>query len=148
MVINRVIFPQANSINKIIDMIINFNDEQLVDKEYFVKYFCVVPRQFYYYFDALIFLGILDEYGKISLLGKKLREFDDPDGEICHVLRNAIVNKPVFKQVYDYYQKNQRFPSKEYISEIINKYYKLSISTSQRRTSTVKKWIKWVNDII
>lgn len=148
MAINRVIFPQANSINKIIDMIINFNDEQLVDKEYFVKYFRIVPRQYYYYFDALTFLGILDEYEKITPLGKKLREFDNPDGEICHVLRNTIVNKPVFKQVYNYYRDNQCFPSKDYISNLIKEYYKLSISTSERRTGTVKKWIKWANDII
>jgi len=148
MAINRIIFPQADSINKIIDMIINFDNEQLVDREYFVRYFDVVPRQYYYYFDALVFLGILDIKGKISPLGIKLREFDDSNDEICHILRNAIVNKPVFKQVYEYFQEYKKFPENKYISELITEYYKLSASTSDRRTTTVKKWIKWANDVI
>jgi len=148
MAINRIIFPQADSINKIIDMILNFSNDELVDREYFVKYFNVVPRQYYYYFDALVFLGVLEVNGKITSLGNVLRKFDNPNGEICHVLRNAIVNKPVFKQVYEYFRENNKFPDKKYISELITRYYKLSVSTSERRTTTVKKWVKWSLDVI
>ena len=148
MVAKKVIFPQANSINKIIIMIINFEESDLSDAKFITSYFKFSSRQGKYYVDALRFIGIIDEYGSLTKLGIKLRSFNSKDYELCRVLRNAILNRPVFKEVYEYLNSNNKFPSKDFIASAIIKYFKLSSSTANRRTSTVTKWINWAQDII
>jgi hypothetical protein len=128
-------------------MLLKFDNTQFLDKNYFSKFFNVSPRQASYYLDALIFIGIIDYEQQLTYLGKVIRESRHNEEEACHYLRNAILNKAVFKQVYECYMNENVFPSEDYISKMIVDYYALADSTAKRRSSTVKKWIEWAINV-
>ncbi len=142
-----MIFPQANSMDKIIEMIINFDEVYLNDTKYTSEYFNFTRRQGSYYVDSLNFIGILGEKDKISDFGKKLREYKDYKDDFLMVLRNRIINRPVFKETFQYIRKNGSMPNKDFIVKLIIDFYSLSKSTAKRRTETVINWIQWAISI-
>lgn len=144
---SRVIFPQANSMNKIIEMIINFDEVYLNDTKYTSEYFNFSRRQGSYYVDSLNFIGILEQTNKLSDFGKKLREYKDYNDDFLIVLRNRIINRPVFKEAFQYIKKNGNMPDKDFIVNLIIDFYSLSKSTAKRRTETVINWIQWAMSI-
>ncbi len=144
----KIVFPQADSINKIIRIISSLDPKMISNKEYIMSNFGIVYRQAQYYIDAIRFLGIIDNENNITDVGVFVMESKVKNIEICHILRNLIVNKPVFKDVYEYVKKHHSLPDKKHIASLIMNYFGLSYVTSMRRTSTVISWINWAIDII
>lgn len=137
-------FPQADSIDKILYIIKQFDEDELKEKEYLAKSVDIAPRQVDYYLDALIFLDIVDEEYNYTETAVAIISADTEQKKLH--LRNLIINRPVFKSVYKSIMHKKAFPDRKTIAYLIQQYFDLNDMTAERRSSTVVKWIKWIKD--
>lgn len=149
---NFVPFPQANDLDKIIDLIVSFNDE-LSTKEGIAEYFEFDERQGDYYANAAIYLDFLgrgEARGRFTLtpLGQELQR--------CKTrrCRNTLLLTQLFKRpTYRYSiellnnaQFNVDSVAIDDISDLIQQFdIRYNEVTRYRRASTVKSWLKWIH---
>ena len=147
----RVPFPQANDLDKILDIVVSF-DENRKTSEQISKHLKFHGRQGDYYANAAVYLGLLardqDSVGSFVLtgLGKEIKRCQI---RICRtrILFVQLLKKPVFRSTlillrdYDY---DVSKISKDAIALIImENYIGYSLTTSKRRASTVINWMNW-----
>jgi len=150
--IHSDIFPQADRMEKIIDLLNLLDSNEHTTKEEITNYFEFDPRQTDYYLNAAAFIGMvqivkrkgfgLSENGK-GTMKKQMRDRN------LDIIR-AILQDEVYYQSFDYLLKNNALPDKEYIAELIRKYYppkKNGDQTPGRRSQTVISWINWIIDL-
>ncbi len=144
-------FPQANDLDKIIDLVISFNGE-LSSKEAIADYFEFDERQGDYYANAAIYLGFLnrgDSKGDFTLtsLGQELKRCRT---RRCRntLLLSQLFMRPTFRYSIKLLHEshlNVDSISIEDIAEIIHRFdVRYNEVTRNRRASTVKSWLRWV----
>jgi len=144
-------FPQANDLDKIIDLVISFNEE-LSSKEAIAEYFEFDERQGDYYANAAIYLGFLnrgDSRGDFTLtsLGQELQRCRT---RRCRntLLLSQLFMRPTFRYSIKLLHEshlNVDSISIEDIAEIIHRFdVRYNKVTRNRRASTVKSWLRWV----
>lgn len=139
---NKVPFPQANDLTKIVALI-RADQNILLDNDCLIEILQVTQRQINYYLSACSFLGILDKKRKFTDLGISLKA-KGQEGLIV-ALSQLIVSKPVFGEVFFSKFFDNESLSNEEISELITLNYGIeSTEVADRRASTVKKWIDWI----
>lgn len=134
---NDVTFPQANSIYimiKILDTL-TYNTKEVILKN--INY-DITPRQIDYYHSALEYLKLLTN-NKATDLGTFIMGL--PIESIYTSFVKLILEDPIFYNYYLYKDINQTI-------NLLIENYNYSLSTSTRRSSTVKKWIEWCEIII
>lgn len=141
----EVPFPQANSMERILNLCERLDFRNLEQSEISEAYE-FVGRQAHYYSAAAEYLGlvkkegdgrvILDTYG-IDYLSKN---YHDARLFICERL---FEHKP-FNEVFRLIIRNGEIPDKETVAAIIESNTKYSGSTPLRRASTVISWMRWV----
>ena len=140
---NNIPFPQANDLNKVI-AILRIKDEQLLsDNLYLENLLSVTQRQVNYYLAACAFLGLIDKKRKFTALGIDLncKGYDSFILSLC----SLIVSKPVFGEVFFSRLFNDELMPIDEISQMISIAYKIdNLEVTNRRASTVKKWIDWI----
>lgn len=147
-------YPQANDLDKIIDLVIN-NKQGLVDKITISDFFDFDERQGDYYANAAIYLGLLSRKpGNSEFILTK-------EGQYISTLKNRnkrnyfllqqMLNRPTFNEViqsvYNNHNKIDALNS-DSIAQIIQKHINISATTAKRRASTVMNWIRWINSNI
>lgn len=145
-------YPQANDLDKVIDIVINLDDETLDTKESISRFFDFDERQGDYYANAAIYLGLLKHDGgkprkfELTPLGRKLRRCNNRNQRNLLLLKQ-ILAKPTFNILFqdlirlDY---NLDRLSNSHIVELIDANTTVSRSTLGRRASTVKRWFQWI----
>ena len=140
---NEIPFPQANDLGKILILIENIkycNSTELKKRMILSQ-----SRQLDYYKSASLFLGFLKKNRnsyELTKSGKKILRANDNykiTVFIVELLKTPLIKSLVFNL------------KEEKISILLNKFQsfkKLSPSTKNRRTSTIKSWIKWLNNNI
>lgn len=149
-------FPQANDIDKVIDIIINWS-QGLTTKEAITKFFEFDIRQADYYANAAIYLGLLDrsdERGQFILTseGKRLAQFSSR-GLRNEYLFRQMIRKPVFHEIFSYLVSvgcHIEEIKPNIIAEIIQKHTlkDCNDTTAKRRSSTVRKWLHWMKESV
>jgi len=145
-------FPQANDLDKIIDLVVSFNDE-LNAKEAIADYFEFDDRQGDYYANAGIYLGFLarkSARGKFSLtsLGYELKRCRT---RRCRsgLLLSQLFKRPTFRHSIGLLRQRQFNLDAVTVEEIAGFVQRFDSRynevTRLRRASTVKSWLKWVN---
>lgn len=145
-------FPQANDLDKIIDLIISYSDE-LNTKDSITDYFEFDERQADYYANAAIYLDFLDRgesrgHFILTPLGQELQR--------CRTrrCRNALLLSQLFKRPTYRHSigllKNSQFIvdsiAIDDIAGLIQRFDpRYNEVTRHRRASTVKSWLKWIN---
>jgi len=139
------IFPQANNMESLISLI-GVSEERLSDFESVKTILGVTTdRQVSYYISALKYLGIIDTNKKYTKIGI----------DLCHKqgfvfrsgLANIIISKWPFNEIYEYeVQKGHTMSQTEISNKIRENKPKMSIATADRRASTVRSWLTWVED--
>ena len=140
-------FPQANNIESLIALI-GVSEDNLRDFSYVRNKINVsTDRQVSYYISALKFLGIIDEHKKYTDIGKDLC---NKQGYVFRVgLANLIISKWPFKDIFETEVGKGRIMSQSDISNIIRvNNSKMSVATADRRASTVRAWLNWVEDTL
>ena len=140
---NEIPFPQANDLGKILILIENIkycNSTELKKRMILSQ-----NRQLDYYKSASLFLGFLKKNRnshELTTSGKKILRANDNykiTVFIVELLKTPLIKALVFNL------------KEEKISKLLNKFQsfkKLSPSTKNRRVSTIKSWIKWLNNNI
>lgn len=134
---NNIPFPQADDLGKIFKLIISFkaySRERLKDDLELNS-----NRQIDYYYNASIWLGFLISKDKLSDLGEEVfssnRNFQK-EIFILRLLKNKLIKQIVFN--YD----NKEI---ETILNQFDEFSSLSRVTKDRRITTIRSWVKWLN---
>lgn len=139
-------FPQANDFEKIL-LLLNVHDQSLFnDKEYLKKYLDLgTERQISYYLSAFQFLGLIDDEKKFTSYALDMRNhsYDIKVLTLCRL----IISLPVFGEVFfEKYLFNVDFTTDQ-IAQLIGIIYDIeNYEVCKRRTSTVIRWLKWIED--
>jgi len=137
-------FPQANDLDKILILIVEFNYRTKNELMKILNLSSV--RQMSYYYNACIYLGFMVKKRRryeLSNLGnlissekKKYRKLR----LILQLLKNQMI--------LESYSLIREKTNDEKLLEILKKYNSfesLSESTKLRRLSTIRTWIEWIN---
>lgn len=149
-------YPQANDLDKVIDIVTSFEEHTLNTKELISLYFDFDERQGDYYANAAIYLGFLkrdDDRGnkfELTPLGETLRHYNNRNQRNLLLLKQILVMPTFNTLVHDLIQLdcNLERLSIAHIAEVIDANTALSGDTLGRRASTVKRWLQWICDNI
>ncbi|WP_319578897.1 type II restriction enzyme [uncultured Methanospirillum sp.] len=152
----HVPFPQANDLDKVIDIIVNWS-QGLTSKEAIAHFFEFDVRQADYYANAAVYIGLLtrsSEQGQFVLTseGSRLAQYMSR-GLRNEFLFRQMIRKPIFYDVFsvlDTVGLNVDLVSAETIAAIIQKHTikDCNDTTAKRRASTVKKWLYWMKGAV
>lgn len=147
-------FPQANSIQRMLDSLSIIQKEVKVTSKKLAKELGVEPRQGSYYGDACTYLRLTtkNKYGSSISYGLS------PEGEILLNLQYKervlkliclIAQHEVFNHFLKRYLDSHRCPTKEEIVDWLahNTLKENELSTVRRRSSTVLSWINWIVEL-
>ena len=140
---NETPFPQANNLSKILTLIENLkycNSTELKKRMELTR-----TRQLDYYKSASVFLGFIkktENRHELTASGMKILRANDNykiTVFIVELLKTPLIKSLIFNL------KEEKF------TKLLNKFQSfktLSPSTKKRRISTIKSWIKWLNNNI
>ncbi|QIK70265.1 hypothetical protein G7062_08165 [Erysipelothrix sp. HDW6C] len=142
-------FPQANSFNTIISIILGV--EEFTNAIKIAEFLEYDIRQGQYYLKALVFLGVLEKKERAQYtftdLGRKLRSSQGTDFK--KILVSKVLNLNVFNQAYEYLHEFEKLPTEAFVIDLLRIYQpKLGGSTPKRRYSTVIAWITWLDGVV
>jgi hypothetical protein len=144
-------YPQANDIDKIIDLVIN-SSKGLTNKIAIADFFDFDERQGDYYANAAIYLGLLkrkDDSSEFELTRTGMYLYTSLNrNKRNYLLLQQMLKKPTFNEIISIYYYNGDSVNIDNVAQIIQKYVNINKTTARRRASTVIQWIKWINDNI
>ena len=145
----QITFPQADSFNRIVDLLSILFEQELTHEEVTIQYE-FDPRQTDYYITACSYLGLVDraningERGcKLSAEARNIMALNFKQKNMA--LIKKIFERPIFHKAFGYIIKYNKIPNKLEICNIM-KLSNLSINqtTIGRRSSTVRSWLDWI----
>lgn len=147
-------FPQANDLDKVIDLIMN-TQMGITNRGAIAELFDFEDRQGDYYANAAVYLGLLKRTANFSefLLtneGKSILNSEKRNQRNI-ILLQQILKKPTFNEIIRTAYDNSRIIENintDLVVNIIQKHVNINDTTARRRSSTVLRWIKWINDNI
>ncbi len=146
----KVAFPQADSFERILDLLSVLYEKPLMKDEITLKYE-FDSRQTDYYITACEYLGFVekgynDEGERIYSLSERGKAMMGMQHRAKYIeIIRSILKNPVFYQVFGAYILSCKMPTKEEICSIMAKSsLHISDSTIERRASTVRSWIDWI----
>lgn len=161
----EVPFPQADSFERIINLceIIDRTKDKTISKEKlssnydFTEKASFELRQVDYYTNAAIYLGFVSKnrgvnnfiYYSLTNRGRALFKFHISERQIKFI--EAILEHAVFNKALNLYLREANKPSRANIVTIMKEahLYKVgSMSTFERRASTVMSWLDWIISLI
>lgn len=145
----RAPFPQADDFDKIIQILNIPSESQLSDNSFLVFYLSDIntERQANYYISACMYLGLVDSNRKFTTKGQIIREMNLPEKKLECV--NIILSHRTFLEVYTKQLFYKKELSNDEIAELIKKEYpNYTEGIYNRRASTVKGWVSWINDTL
>ena len=142
---NKLPFPQANDFNKILKIIEIDDEDKLMDTSFLMDYLELgSQRQISYYVSAAEFLGIIDRDRKFTDFGDELRSsiYESRVLKLCQ----RIISLPVFGEIFFMQYLYKEAVDTNYISQMISDIYGIdNVEVCNRRASTVKKWLSWID---
>ncbi|GHV90717.1 hypothetical protein AGMMS50268_12200 [Spirochaetia bacterium] len=145
-----ITFPQADFFPRVVDLLSVLFEKGLTPDEVTLKY-GFDPRQTSYYISACEYLGLVtrtdNENGEreyhLTLDTQQIMAKRYKAKNLALVQK--ILERPVFKRVFELTMKAGTIPEKQTICRIMAK-ANLSINstTIKRRSSTVRGWIEWI----
>lgn len=149
-------FPQADSFERIIDLLAILKKEDLTANEISKKYSFDI-RQAYYYTSTLIYLGLLEKYNKngsvyfsLNSKAKDILKLKAKKRNLAFI--SVLAEFKLFNVLLKQFVQVGKIPDKETIINIIKNLDDLKVnknsSTLNRRAQTVRAWFKWINSII
>lgn len=149
----EVPFPQANDLDKVIDIIAYFSDDEIL-RDQISDLFEFNERQGDYYANAAVYLNLLVRHPVVpgSFLitdpGREMRRCPDRKCRNRSMLIQLIKN-PLFRTLILMSRNREIDPASVSVDEISGIFYSInqeySFETCYRRSSTVKSWMKWVS---
>lgn len=137
---NGAPFPQANSVEKLLEVIELAKQGVSTKKDFQEKMNDVHTRQVDYYVNAAVFLGALRIQGETYRLHGRFKNAD-----VKQTLMEFMMENHIIREVITLYFMTKQIPSELEIGRLLNKYGShLENSTFTRRIKTVQSWSKWI----
>src|SRR5208337_5121273 len=144
-------YPQANDLDKVIDIITNFHSAFLSNKPAIAEFFDFDKRQGDYYANAGYYLGLLKRIPDsiefdLTRDGKYIAKSENRSRRNLLLLRQML-KRPSFHEIVQLFESNSRdltTLSIDTLASIIQQYIELNDTTARRRASTVMSWLKWM----
>jgi hypothetical protein len=145
-------YPQANDLDKVIDIVTNFHSANLSNKPAIAEFFEFDERQGDYYANAGYYLGLLKRIPD-STEFELTREGGYIAKSMNRSRRNLLLlmqmmKRPSFNEIIRLFEsKNRDLTSLnvDILAPIIQKHVSLNDTTARRRASTVMSWLKWMD---
>lgn len=145
----KVPFPQANSFDRIINMLDFFKSKKVATFQEITEENSFVERQTNYYINAMKYLGLVESLGNgkysLSQAGKSVSDKRPRDRDLS--LIDLILQHEVFRKTLECVFQTGKVPSKEHIVNImkLSRLYNVTKDkTYFRRSSTVTAWCSWI----
>jgi hypothetical protein len=144
-------YPQANDLDKVIDIVTNFHSVGLSNKPAIAEFFDFDERQGDYYANAGYYLGLLKRIPhskefELTREGNYIAKSENRSQRNLLLLKQML-KRPSFNEIIQLFEsKNRDLTSLdvEVLAPIIQKHVGLSDTTAKRRASTVMSWMKWI----
>jgi len=148
----EVPYPQANDLDKVIDIVTNFHSADLSNKPAIAEFFDFDERQGDYYANAGYYLGLLKRIPDSTEF-----ELTREGGYIARSLNRSrrnllllmqMMKRPSFNEIIRLFDNKNRDLTSLHIdilAPIIQKHVSLNETTARRRASTVMSWLKWMD---
>jgi hypothetical protein len=146
-------YPQANDLDKVIDIITNLHSAGLSNKPAIAEFFDFDERQGDYYLNAGYYLGLLKRIPlstefSLTKEGEYIARSENRSRRNLLLLMQML-KRPSFNEtlkLFDGRNRDLTLLNVDVISPIIQKHVELNETTAKRRASTVMSWIRWVNE--
>lgn len=148
----EVPYPQANDLDKVIDIVTNFHSAELRNKLAIAEFFEFDERQGDYYANAGNYLGLLKRIPhstefELTREGEFISKSENRSRRNLLLLKQML-KRPSFNEIIRLFESNSRDLNEindNVLSSIIKKHdNRLNDTTSRRRASTVKNWLRWM----
>jgi hypothetical protein len=144
-------YPQANDLDKVIDIITNFHSAGLSNKTAIAEFFDFDERQGDYYANAGYYLGLLKRIPhsiefELTKDGENLAKSENRSRRNLLFLKQML-KRPSFNNIIRLFESKNRDLSSlnvDLLAPIIQKHVHLNGTTARRRASTVLSWLKWM----
>ena len=146
-------FPQANSVERILNMLIYLYENVGATSEQVTLENEFVSRQTNYYMCAMQYLGLVlkDSKGMYRLTSKGI-ELAKSDIKTRHLgLAGQMIEHEVFRECFKISLSHGEIPSQPVIVEVMKKsnLYNINSETTYfRRSSTIYAWLYWILNLI
>lgn len=144
----KIPFPQANSMDRVISLLENLNDNPMTSLD-ISNLMQFETRQSDYYFNAGKYLGLFEkkqEEGRIDIvltnLGTTIFKLNYKERQLKLV--QLILSHKIFADMFDIVIKTGALPEKDVIENDMRILNVCGESLIERRMSTVLGWIKWM----
>ena len=141
-------YPQADVPEKLSNFMYYLSLNHILTEE-LARDLDVDKRQIDYYGNALKYLGfitITKDYFLLTSKGKKYLGANENDQK--KILIDAFLSIPSIRASFIKYKTNPMVSNYTIGNEIIKYRSELSVSTTQRRATTIKAWIRFINTYI
>jgi len=146
-------YPQANDLDKVIDIVTNFHSAGLSNKPAIAEFFDFDERQGDYYANAGYYLDLLKRVPH-STEFKLTREGDfiaksENRGRRNLLLFKQMLKRPSFNDIIRLFESKKRDLSSlsiDVFALIIQKHTGLNDTTARRRASTAMSWLRWMTN--
>jgi len=144
-------YPQANDLDKVIDIITNFHTAGLSNKPAIAEFFHFDERQGDYYANAGYYLGLLKRVPdstefELTREGGFIARAENRSHRNLLLLKQML-KRPSFNEIIQFFESQNRdlsLLSLDDLALIIEKHAGLNDTTAKRRASTVKNWLRWM----
>jgi len=146
-------YPQANDLDKVIDIVTNFRSASLTNKPSIAEFFDFDERQGDYYLNAGYYLGLLKRIPhstefELSREGEFIAKSENRSRRNLLLLKQML-KRPSFNEVIYLFEARNRdlnLLNVDVLAPIIQKNVDLNDTTARRRASTVMSWLRWMNE--
>jgi len=141
-------FPQADDLNKIVDLV-QLNNYEIKTPQTIFEFFEFTERQSYYYAGAAVYLGFVERASQLLELTAAGKSFAQivSRSQRTKVLLEQMLKRPALRKSMELLMARgfdlKNIDNRE-IADIIQAETKLTGTTPLRRAATVKKWLKWM----
>jgi hypothetical protein len=144
-------YPQANDLDKVIDIVTNFHSAGLTNKPAIAEFFEFDERQGDYYLNAGYYLGLLKRVPhstefELTREGEFIAKSENRSRRNLLLLKQML-KRPSFNDIIRLFESKNRelsLLSVDVLAPIIQKHVELNDTTSRRRASTVMSWLRWM----
>jgi len=148
-------FPQADNFDRVINICELLNEQELTRNDVTEQY-AFDARQTNYYTDAARYLGLLEKKKddiipiyKLSDVGKKILNLNYKQRQLAYC-KLILSHKPFSDTLKKYFESGNMPLTREIIQimKLSNLHNIESDSTFERRSFTIKGWVKWIINLI
>lgn len=142
----KKLLPQANSLNRVIDVFIYYGCRKDCSIQDIAAFCQFEPRQAQYYLNAAVYLDLLDESLQVTDFGKRMLEnsADIKRSIYARIIADEVIGK-IFAHMLLYPQEDPKEYGVDYLSALFPEYGEAVIL---RRLSTLVTWCKEVIDYV